>query len=138
MASFRAVTPTETSWRRKGTAMAGENDQVVTVCNDCLKGYHEQLSIGRLIASASCYVCGRPTTIETSACVWRSTLRAPMPPGPVSALLQIEYRPWHYEVVEPTTACKHGTEDCEACGTTSRRDAKHSTVGGKGLIGRIK
>lgn len=45
---------------------------------------------------------------------------------------------WHLEEVKSSTACKHGEQDCEVCGTSSRRDYKHKTVGGNGLIGRIK
>ena len=45
---------------------------------------------------------------------------------------------WSYCIVLPNTACKHGAKDCEICGTSSRRDVKHRTVGGKGLIARIK
>lgn len=45
---------------------------------------------------------------------------------------------WSYCILPDTTACKHGTHDCEICGTSSRRDVKHQTVGGKGLIARIK
>jgi hypothetical protein len=40
--------------------------------------------------------------------------------------------------VPQNTACKHGLEDCEICGTTSRRDVRHATVGGKGLIARLR
>jgi len=45
---------------------------------------------------------------------------------------------WSYCIEPDTTACKHGTKDCEVCGTSSRRDRLHKTVGGKGLIARIK
>ena len=41
-------------------------------------------------------------------------------------------------VVEPTTRCKHGAADCPRCGTTSRRDAVHTTIGGHGAVARIK
>jgi hypothetical protein len=39
--------------------------------------------------------------------------------------------------VPPTTACKHGKQDCPKCGTTSRRDVAHRTIKGKGAVGRI-
>jgi hypothetical protein len=45
---------------------------------------------------------------------------------------------WSYCVPPPKTACKHGLGDCEICGTSSRRDYRHKTVGGKGVIARIK
>lgn len=45
---------------------------------------------------------------------------------------------WHFEVIVPTTCCKHGQDECERCGTTNRRDAKHRTIGGRGLVARIK
>lgn len=36
------------------------------------------------------------------------------------------------------TACKHGTGPCDRCGTSERTDTKHSTIGGKGLVRRLK
>lgn len=36
------------------------------------------------------------------------------------------------------TACKHGTGPCETCGTFERTDSRHTTVGGKGLVQRLK
>jgi hypothetical protein len=44
---------------------------------------------------------------------------------------------WHFEVIEPTTCCKHGHYECERCGTTNQRDFKHHTVDGRGVIARI-
>ncbi len=44
---------------------------------------------------------------------------------------------WYMSVIPPTTCCKHGDGSCEACGTTDRRDHKHKTLGGKGLVARI-
>lgn len=44
---------------------------------------------------------------------------------------------WHYSVVPDATCCKHGGGSCETCGTTNRRDHKHKTNGGKGLVARI-
>ena len=35
------------------------------------------------------------------------------------------------------TACKHGVGECELCGTTGRRDQRHSTEGGVGVVGRL-
>ena len=43
-----------------------------------------------------------------------------------------------WDVVKPTTVCKHGEADCDKCGTSSRRDRKHKTMNGKGIVGRIK
>jgi hypothetical protein len=40
-------------------------------------------------------------------------------------------------VVPSDTRCKHGDADCEACGTTSKRDALHTTRGGRGVVGRL-
>ena len=34
--------------------------------------------------------------------------------------------------------CKHGRADCLTCGATERRDVVHSTVGGRGVVGRIR
>lgn len=39
---------------------------------------------------------------------------------------------------DSNTACKHGTSHCEVCGTTDYADVKHTTVGGKGLIARLR
>lgn len=36
------------------------------------------------------------------------------------------------------TACKHGKESCETCGTSIRRDYPHKTSDGKGVIARIR
>ncbi len=45
---------------------------------------------------------------------------------------------WYWEIVKPSTACKHGTHDCEKCGTSSKRDRVHKTVNGKGVVGKLK
>ena len=40
---------------------------------------------------------------------------------------------------EPTTTrCKHGKGSCEECGTNDETDAIHTTVGGRGVVGRIR
>jgi hypothetical protein len=44
---------------------------------------------------------------------------------------------WESRGTEPTV-CKHGLGSCEECGTTNRRDAVHTTKGGKGTVGRIR
>ena len=44
---------------------------------------------------------------------------------------------WHFTVIKPSTCCKHGQGECELCGTTDRRDYKHRTRGGKGVVARI-
>lgn len=36
------------------------------------------------------------------------------------------------------TRCKHGTADCEACGSSNRRDAKHTTKNGRGAVGSLR
>lgn len=46
---------------------------------------------------------------------------------------------WGWGFVIPhTTSCKHGDGDCDECGTSDRRDVKHTTRGGKGVVGRLK
>ena len=37
---------------------------------------------------------------------------------------------------ESNTKCKHGVQDCATCGTSSKRDALHTTRGGRGVLGR--
>lgn len=37
----------------------------------------------------------------------------------------------------PPALCKHGSGDCETCGTTERRETLHRTRGGKGVVGRL-
>jgi len=49
----------------------------------------------------------------------------------------VGWNDWYFIIV-PDTCCKHGHDECERCGTTNRRDAKHTTVGGKGLVARIE
>lgn len=34
--------------------------------------------------------------------------------------------------------CKHGKADCLTCGVSERRDALHTTVNGRGVVGRIR
>lgn len=43
---------------------------------------------------------------------------------------------WSYEPPEVVTRCKHGPDPCERCGTTERRDARHTTVKGRGKVAR--
>jgi len=43
---------------------------------------------------------------------------------------------WGIENPSPTV-CKHGEGSCEECGTTNRRDMPHTTVGGRGAVGRL-
>lgn len=45
---------------------------------------------------------------------------------------------WNYIQLPPKVRCKHGTTDCERCGVYERTDEKHTTVGGKGLIARLR
>lgn len=48
---------------------------------------------------------------------------------------------WHYApltATEPVTRCKHGDGVCETCGTTDRRDAKHRTKNGRGVVGSLR
>jgi len=52
-----------------------------------------------------------------------------------------DFGTWPVEIpanVPPKTACKHGRDECETCGTTNRRDVLHKTIGGKGVVGRLK
>lgn len=39
--------------------------------------------------------------------------------------------------IDPTAKCKHGPGECDRCGT-SEADVKHSTVGGRGKVGRLR
>lgn len=41
-------------------------------------------------------------------------------------------------VLKIARACKHGVLDCQACGTTERRDVLHTTQGGRGVVGRLR
>jgi hypothetical protein len=41
-------------------------------------------------------------------------------------------------LIPGNTTCKHGVGECETCGTTATRDAIHTTVGGRGVVARIK
>lgn len=36
------------------------------------------------------------------------------------------------------TACKHGREDCDRCGTLGLSDALHRTRGGLGAVARLR
>ncbi len=53
------------------------------------------------------------------------------------ASLAAAQRDWNYEP-PPVTVCKHKRGDCAECGTTDRRDAVHTTQGGRGVVGRLK
>lgn len=44
----------------------------------------------------------------------------------------------YVEIDNSSSACKHKNKSCDKCGTTSRRDYKHKTINGKGIVGRIK
>lgn len=52
------------------------------------------------------------------------------------SLVNCDY--WPPEPQQPVTSCKHGPGDCEACGTTDRRDVKHTTRGGKGVVAALR
>jgi hypothetical protein len=43
-----------------------------------------------------------------------------------------------WEPPPPVTCCKHGPGDCDACGTSDRRDARHSTIGGRGMVASLR
>lgn len=48
---------------------------------------------------------------------------------------------WRFDLLDepdPQTSCKHGSDDCGACGTSFRRDALHTTVGGRGAFARLR
>jgi len=38
---------------------------------------------------------------------------------------------------ESRTACKHGRTECERCGTTDRRDVRHTTRNGRGVVASL-
>jgi len=42
-----------------------------------------------------------------------------------------------YTMAKPTTACKHGRDECGVCGTTNLRDVRHTTIDGRGVVARI-
>ena len=42
---------------------------------------------------------------------------------------------WDSPVYDGATRCKHGIASCEECGTSRRRDARHTTVNGRGKVG---
>jgi hypothetical protein len=46
-------------------------------------------------------------------------------------------RQW-LDPLPPVTRCKHGPGDCERCGTSDRRDVRHSTVKGRGAVGILR
>lgn len=35
------------------------------------------------------------------------------------------------------TACKHSQKTCDKCGTNGKQDAKHTTKGGRGIVGGL-
>jgi len=43
-------------------------------------------------------------------------------------------------LVHPPLAavCKHGSGDCDVCGTWDLTDRPHSTVGGRGIVARLR
>ncbi len=45
---------------------------------------------------------------------------------------------FEFEVVPDTTKCKHREGACEKCGTTDRRDVKHTTKDGRGRVAQIR
>jgi hypothetical protein len=53
------------------------------------------------------------------------------------AALEMNLCQW-LDPIPPVTACRHGKGDCARCGTTDRRDVKHSTIGGRGAVGRLR
>lgn len=48
------------------------------------------------------------------------------------------YGSWDFTVQSPSLRCKHGPcFRCDRCGVTDRRDAMHTTRGGRGVVGQI-
>ena len=45
---------------------------------------------------------------------------------------------WGSVELPATTKCKHDKYQCETCGTSDRNDKIHTTVGGKGLVARLR
>ncbi|HZL93677.1 MAG TPA: hypothetical protein VFB99_08535 [Vicinamibacterales bacterium] len=45
---------------------------------------------------------------------------------------------WMIEVPHTNPPCKHGRHDCDACGTHDERDFRHTTIGGRGVVARIR
>lgn len=46
---------------------------------------------------------------------------------------------WHIDPKDRnTTACKHGTGNCEVCGSYNRDSVRHTTVGGRGLAAQLR
>ena len=67
-----------------------------------------------------------------------STKPWPVVPGPPKLPWDVDGYYVDVELRAPeATACKHGRDQCERCGTSDRRDGRHATVGGKGLVARI-
>ena len=64
----------------------------------------------------------------------------PWPPVPIAPEAFDANYPccdWSFTIVKNCTCCKHGDGPCESCGTTNKRDYKHKTRGGKGVVARI-
>jgi len=51
--------------------------------------------------------------------------------------MAMEVISFEFEVVPDTTKCKHREGACEKCGTTDRRDVKHTTQKGRGRVAQI-
>lgn len=48
------------------------------------------------------------------------------------------YGSWGFSIHWPTLRCKHGPcFRCDRCGVTERRDAMHTTRGGRGVVGQL-
>lgn len=45
---------------------------------------------------------------------------------------------WTTVTIPFNTKCKHGEGDCEVCGSYERTDRRHTTIGGKGLVARLR
>lgn len=44
---------------------------------------------------------------------------------------------FEFEVIPDVTKCKHREGACEKCGTTDRRDVKHTTQKGRGRVAQL-
>ena len=52
--------------------------------------------------------------------------------------MAMEVISFEFEVIPDVTKCKHREGTCEKCGTTDRRDVKHTTQKGRGRVAQIR
>jgi hypothetical protein len=63
------------------------------------------------------------------------TIEDTLPPGWV-VMTNPPYPPGRHDGA--VTACKHGDEACETCGTSGVTDTLHTTTGGVGKVGALR